>query len=210
MLKLDKTKPIIFIGNGPSAYELQDRIQEFNDKSVYWGALGRFWLIEERILSQINKKLDIMYWSKDPRTPQDTNRILEFGMRGNNLYITNSKTWYEIRQKAQDWASSIFTTDSHFGPSSLYAALIAFARLGMQRVILIGFDGGPRGKVTYFEEPGNVQAVIRDTAFMNETFWRFWEYIGLHRGQMQIINLTGSAITCFPKRTMDEILYGIE
>ena len=49
-----KNNAVFIIGQGTSAYELQDKITYFENNKIIWASLNRFSFIEEKILSKIN------------------------------------------------------------------------------------------------------------------------------------------------------------
>lgn len=205
-------KPIFIIGQGPSAYELQENIHKFKNKDILWASLNRFQLIEDEILSLIDKKLDIVYCASNQRYKEERKSIQVFKNKEESLFITNSSSYVCF----DDFHNNchIYISDFGYGFSSIFAMLCALGKLQAKNIYLFGFDGGPIpvGNDVYFCQKkiddnfeAREKSILKDTIMMNKIFVDYLEYIGVK--DMKIINVNPySIITCFEKYTMEQTL----
>ena len=90
-------RPVAILAHGKSIKELENYIEKFQKYDICWTSLGVFNMMEDFILSKINKKLDIVYDSATVsgglleyyETKVRLPRIREFVTRNvNNVWIT--------------------------------------------------------------------------------------------------------------------------
>lgn len=204
-------KPIVIIGQGPSAYQLADHIEEVRDKNVIWASLNRFDIIQDDILDLIGRKLDIVYCSSVQRKQEVGQDLNDF------LYPVDDRPTLFITDKMSNpllLNDRIFLSQWGFGFSSIFAMLCALGKLGAEKIIMIGFDGfaAHDGQVYFGQDKINDnfearrRSIWRDTVIMNRFFWEYWEHIGLAWDQTEIINLSGSSITCFKRLAIQQII----
>jgi len=211
MINKIKEKPIIIIGQGPSAKNLEDRIQEFKGKDVLWASLNRFKLIDKEILSQISQRLDIIYCSSDERFKQSMEHIKDH-LRWDGVFISTHKIYASMsRMFSHKDLSLTYGADWGYGFSSIFAMLCALGKMDARRIYLVGFDGEARGGKTYYKQEqlndnmdARATSIAADTRMMNKIFWDYWKHIGL--GQISIRNLLGSSIECFGQLSLDDML----
>ena len=158
-MQLFVNKPVYFCLHGPSLHDLDDNIDKFADKDVYWMTLSILPPINE-MLQKIDKQVDIFLISII-RVIQATQRdILNFLQRDNTLLFSNTRGALEIDQfLAKDreipllwdfnWTtgpfpdpqSRLLVNDFGFGFGSVTAALTGLMMLGFKNIYLFGADG---------------------------------------------------------------------
>lgn len=221
MINQIRDTPIIIVGQGPSADKLKKKMCLFEGKDIIWASLNRAGIIEQTILMPAGINLGIIFCSSLERISY----LEEFitGTFRDILILTS----YEAHPKIMGILSStrkpnynaIVTCSSFgYGFSSLFAMLCALGKLGARDIYLIGFDGKASGHIVYYEQrqighedfEARGQSIWRDTMMMNKIFWDYWKYIGLNPFDIKIFNQSGSAIKCFPYRTIEQMAEEIQ
>jgi len=204
-----KTKPIIVVGQGPSAQCLKENIEMFRGHDVLWASLNRFHVAEKEILSAIDVDFDIIWFSALLRYEEMHEQIKQAGKRG-SLIMTKA-----VIAEYFDFPANIYASDFGTGFSSLFALLCALIKLGARNIYLIGFDGHASGPadVYYGQDKmrsdnyeSRMRSIARDTKMMNIFFWEYVEYaLNQSRSEVSITNLAGSLIQCFPCMQIGEM-----
>ena len=159
-------RTVCLMSHGASIRELEHHIIDFDGKNVCWVSLGLFPIMEEFILSRINKKLDIVFdcaTVPEARMPHyepiRLRRIHHFLTRANsNLWITthgllrDSVTPYYPHLLEHDcYKNRILQVDSLFPaddiakwmdvPNSMTLLIGAMIAGGASKIMIFGLDG---------------------------------------------------------------------
>lgn len=157
-------RPLGICLQGTSIQKLEDRIEEFKDARICWGAMNRFDIYQEYILNKIDKKLSIVMdvgevhyveaYEKTLRIP----RWKKFLENPEAILITSDEILQNI-EKVSGW--NIY--NEHINqliviencrkikvPNSIMLYLMVLAKLNVKKVILFGFDGF--GKPSAFKD----------------------------------------------------------
>ncbi len=179
-------KPVCLLLPGPSIYQLENRIGELGD--VCYATVNDFWIFEEKILSRIDRKFDIVLASADEcGIPNDTH--IEYLERGDdNIFISSRKAWGKFDITKYDDKLLFFETDPPplirpvptadepltFRPLASFALLLVIMNLtGAKDIFLFGADGGYKiGQKLYYEDwPSQSWGRLSmDTRILNENF----------------------------------------
>ena len=148
-------KPLVICLQGKSIQELEDRIEEFKDLNICWGAMNRFDVYQKYILNKIDKKLQIVMdvgevpyveaYEKAIRVPRWKNYLKD----SDNILITSREIIENIKQYA-DWNMLEEYSDRLIiieecrkipVPNSIMLYLMCLAKFNVSKIILFGFDG---------------------------------------------------------------------
>lgn len=160
-LKMIINKPICIIVHGRSIEELEKRIYEFKDLDILWGSMSSFDIPQKYILDKINKKFDIIYDSGTVANAENYElsiripRLINYFTNSKGYYIcTNSdkNNLYQLRQRINPSFNEkykdriIYCEDLGINPKpfcvSLHLYIASLYKLGAEKVILFGADGG--------------------------------------------------------------------
>ena len=210
MLKRLEKIPLVFCGTGPSVNILAENMIKLRGKNVLFGGLNNIGELEKVLGLQV----DIIYYAALGKTEIDRKEIKEYINRNNNLFITNSEGVEDLGLPKKE---NILVSDWGYGFNSLFAFLLTLGRMSLaKRIYLVGFDGGveKHGDDIYFSKnihcygyDGNLEAYKKDADIFSKVYPLFSEYRGF---TLEISILTGSRISCFPEKSIDEIIKEIE
>jgi hypothetical protein len=199
--------PLILCGKGPSVNVLKNNIDLFKESGVFWGAVNNMYSIEDEVLSLINKKLDILYFSSLDMSLADREEILNFIARGEGLFITNHEVagWMGLSH-----GGNVYLSSFGYGFNSLFAFLVSYGKVGGKKVCLIGFDGGENyySDEIYFSSRFTlptreyIATLKNDADVFNRVFPIIYKNYDL---RTEVVTLVGSRINCFPQMTIEQI-----
>ena len=158
-MELFINKPVYFCLHGPSLHNLDDNIEKFADKDVYWMTISTLRPISD-MLQKIDKQVDI-FLTSIVRVIQAIQRdIINFLQRDNTLLLSSTRGALEINQflpKDRDmsllwdfnWTSGphpnpqsrLLANDFGFGFNTMTGALTSLMMLGFKNIYLFGADG---------------------------------------------------------------------
>jgi hypothetical protein len=183
--KLIDNRIVAICLHGNSIEELEKRIYEFQDFNICWTSVGQWELIENHILSKINKELEITFDTAEVEKPirfeilRRIPRLKEYLSRStNNFHITMRHLSISgLREKIgcsieKDYASKIIYSED-ICPA--YAFCVSFPlfitslwALGAKKIILFGCDGSRENSINTYFHPEEV--AIEKKIADNETF----------------------------------------
>lgn len=148
-------RPLTICLQGRSIQELEDRIEEFKDFNICWGAMNRFDIYQKYILDKIDKKLQVAMdvgevpyveaYEKSIRIP----RWKDYFRNPNNVLITSREIIENIKQYG-NWDMLTEYSDRLIiiekcreikVPNSIMLYLMCLAKFHIKKIILFGFDG---------------------------------------------------------------------
>lgn len=209
-------KSIILVGQGPSVKLLEKNIENFRGFNVIWASLNRFMIIEKEILSRINKKFDMVWWSTLNRYEAYFNYLKEAGERGTTLFSNE-----ERGKKLFNFKCKIETSEYAGGAkySSMFCFLCALIARGYTEFYLIGFDGYAEGVESVYYKQNEMsktfkdnfisrqKSIARDTDNTNTHFWNYVESnISVKIKDINIYVTRGSRLTCFHQIGMEDMI----
>lgn len=211
-----KRKPIIIIGQGPSVSVLEPRIQEFRQKDVIWASLNRYKAAEEGVISQIERRFDII-WCSALKRYEETKRDLAESSKNGTLLMSKTAI-----ARMMDFPCEVYESDFGTGFSSIFAMLCALIRLEARRIYLVGFDGRAHSASNVYYRQDRMpdqyttrqSSIIRDSVMMNRMFWPYVSYalnidMAFIKKNIHIGVLSGSVLRCFERTNIDEILKSV-
>jgi len=154
-------RPVGVMLSGASIEELEGRIEEFGD--MCWASVNDFWIKEDRILSKVGKKCEVVYCGA-PECDIPTEEHIEYLSRKTpNMFVSLRKAFQrdfdEVQGKYDDKLLFVNVDESgtirqvpneseplHFRALPSFALLIFVLTIaGAEKVILFGADGGRIG-----------------------------------------------------------------
>jgi len=148
-------RPLGICLQGKSIQELEDRIEEFKDANICWGAMNRFDIYQNFILNKINKMLMVTMdvgevhfveaYEKNIRIP----RWKEY-LKNPEAVIITSEEILENMKTLCDWdivneyANQLIIIENCRKikvPNSIMLYIMVLAKLNVKKIILFGFDG---------------------------------------------------------------------
>lgn len=154
-------KTILIVIHGKSVEELERRITDFKDLNVHWGSMSTFHIPQKYILDKINKKFDIVFDSSTVKNEIEYEtrlrlpRLRKYFDTTDGKYIctrTDKNNLYNLRSVIDSPFNNsyrdriIYTEDIGIDPNpfcvSLHLYIACLAKLGYERIVLFGADGG--------------------------------------------------------------------
>ena len=163
--KVIRGRPVAIMLNGASIVELERHIESLAESDICWASLGAFNMMEDFILSKIDKRLDIVFdcatvanaFSESYETQHRLPRITEFLSRGdNNLWVTSTGLMNDSIKKympniVTKYGRKIDRIDKYFPekrigefmnvPNSATLLLASALIGGASKIIFFGLDG---------------------------------------------------------------------
>ena len=142
-------RPIAILLHGSSIETLENRIIiEFKDLDFCYISINYFKVMESRILSKINKKLNLVYCSNYKEFITRKEDIEEFVSRENTKLLTTFECLWQTEN--EDFVNKYFDKihickmivyENNTYPNSLAVLLYNLIREGFYKIILFGCDG---------------------------------------------------------------------
>ena len=143
-----KNRPIAILLHGSSIKELEERIEEFKDLDFCYVSINYFKIMQEKILSKINKELDLVYCSNYKEFLTRQQDIEEFLSKDNKKLLTTFECLWQTENEdfANQYADKIhfckmLVYEDNSYPNSLAVLLYNLIREGFYKIILFGCDG---------------------------------------------------------------------
>lgn len=187
--RIINNRVVCILAHGKSIEQLEQNIEQFKDLDICWASVGLFTIMEDFILSKINKHLDIVfdcasvsesnmnYYENEVRLP----RLEKFLSRNeNNLWITTHGIIRDILKGLNKtdfldkFRNKIFVVDSLFPtntshymsvPNSITLLIASAIAGGAKRIILFGFDGykgdPEKGIDSYYKSEFHIQERLK-------------------------------------------------
>ncbi len=149
-------RPLAICLQGKSIKELEDRIDEFYEKRICWGAMNRFDIYQDYILEKVNLHLEVAMDVGQVKNVEEYEKCLrvprweDFLRRGKkNILITSEEilanikriTTWDILEFHADQVIIIEKCNDIQVPNSIMLYLMILAKLNVKKIILFGFDG---------------------------------------------------------------------
>ncbi len=201
---------------GPSIYRLEKNILALDNGDICFATVNDFWIFEEKILSQIERRFDVILASADECGIPNETHMEYLDREDNNIFLSTKKAWGDKIPKTEKLL--FFETDPQplvrpiptgeepltFRPLASFALMLFILTIaGAREIYLFGADGGNslNGKLYYEGWPSQSWGrLIMDTRILNENFSLIMERIcKLYRiDPPNIFNVSyNSAYTCF-------------
>jgi len=147
--EIDVTKPLIYTWQGPSLSILDENLNYFNDKDVYFQTLSMTHICDRIILSRIHRYTNFMYLDH-------ANLVDEFIIQAK----TRKDLWAFIPSKFKSYLKYIPKTIierviiyDDTSDNGIYSVLVPYIALGFKKIFLFGMDGGlVNGKRYYLQD----------------------------------------------------------
>lgn len=204
-IELTKSDTAYILVNGPSIDRFKDYIHLCKNDNVYWCSINRFHAIEDKILSLIDSKFDILYCGSWSRYREFISTVGNF----QGIFITNSNSFIGSRI----FYDKLMISDWGFGYNSLVALILTLSIKKIKKIYIFGADGHGKADNMYYAQDTIKEedfkqrefTINRDTEVMNRSFWRLYEDMFMQ--PIEIINVNnGSSITCFEQIDYDEFI----
>jgi len=216
-------RTVAILSHGKSIEELEDKIYQFKDKDVCWVSFNYWQLMEEFVLSKIDKKLDIILDCANAETLEYEEAIripfISKLLKRNTLVLSLQKVldgWSVIKQKL--YQDRIVLLDKHFDISTVANTLVlliyAIAQSNPKEILLFGVDGyieEDDGLSSYYKPDfqlfrrlairlDNKATLKRETNAFNNTFFSNYKKLFNKEYTISTINYSkDSKITIFNK-----------
>ncbi len=150
------------VAHGKSLEILESKIEEFKNINCIWGSMSTFDIPQKYILDKINKTFSFVYDSSTVQNEKDyeltiriprlikylsenkEHRYISTKTDRNNLHNLRNKLLLSFNEDFKD--QIIYTEDLEIDPTpfcvSLHLYIACIVKLGFNKVILFGADGG--------------------------------------------------------------------
>lgn len=145
---------------GPSITELEEKIGQLEELDICYTSVNDFWIMEERILSKIDKNLDIvMCSSKECNVP--SGRHTQFLDRDDyNLFVTEEMSFHHsLGEYKKKYADKLFffnadRTGNALAQPSMEHPLNFLAQCSFSILLCLGIIGGAKAIVLFGADGG--------------------------------------------------------
>jgi len=148
-------RPLAICLQGKSIKELEDRAIEFKDLPICWGAMNRFDIYQDYILSKIDKTLQVVMDVGEVKFVEAYEKVIRvprwkvYLENKNNVLITSEEIignitdiyGYDFLSEYKDQLIVIEKCRKIRVPNSIMLYLMVLAKLQVKKIILFGFDG---------------------------------------------------------------------
>ena len=202
-------KVVCLFLQGDSLKEFADPNKKFFSKesNCVFASINNF-LPVNKILKEIDRKIEYLYCSSDKRYRDISDDIVKFIDEGGTLFTTSERFYAKKelqKYRHQGGDKQIILSDKGYGLNSLGSFLLTLGSMHFRDIFLFGADGGGSYYKNIYED---LKSVGRDTGFLNEFWPRLVEYAGesMSAGipRMRITNVTPyirgepqTKLTCF-------------